>query len=354
LCRAKDAKGAQVQNFLRRRRCLRATSFFDSFEIEKQSNVLHILRMNTFQAIIPAGSRNKLKSHRLSVSLTLAAMVFTVSAQAQTALESVSVPGNGDAVTFKTGFDKGELYLLKASGAVAFGHDLLDAEYASAGAADTGTDLLADTDVGIDTGLPAPRAPKGVTPGRLKWFGGYRADHVYYVLATGTGQPLTLKLVTGGNRVGAGTISVSLFRLSPLPADFPKPFETLPVSVLEETVSTALTTSNSVIYLLQTSGAGHVGGGGLAQGDAEYMDYRADGSGAVDVGDHHIDYGLGVDEADLTKSPRKNWWGPFRQDHTYFMLFAGTGQPIRLHYYDAGYDDNSRTDRLAVKIFPVP
>jgi hypothetical protein len=284
-----------------------------------------------------------------------AALAFVASMQVQAAaLESVQVPANGDAVTFKSSFDRGELFLLKASGFIVSGPDILDAEYASDGAAATGADLLAGTDVGIDIGLKAPRAPKGVLLGRMKWFGSYRADHTYYLLATGTGQPLTLKLVTGGNHVGNGAITVSLFRLSPLPAEFLKPLETKLVSVLEETVQTTMTTSNSVVYLLQASGSGKVGGGGLGRGDAEYMDYKADGSGAEDVGDHNIDYGLGVDEAELTKSPRQNWWGPWRQDHTYFMLFTGTGQPIHFHYYDAGYGDNSPTDRLTVTIFPVP
>jgi hypothetical protein len=293
-----------------------------------------------------------LKSYFLSASLALAGMA---TAQAQlTALESVQVPGNGDAVTFKTSFDRGELFLLKASGAVVLGQENMDAEYESSGAAATGTDVLAGTDVGIDIGLKAPRAPKGVVPGRAKWFGGYRADHIYYLIVTGTGQPLTLKLVTGGNQIGTGAITVSLFRLSPAPAALPKPLETMQVSVLEETVQTTMTTSDSAVYLLQTSDSGKVGGGGIGRGDAEYMDFKADGSGAEDVGDRNIDYGLGVDEAELTKSPRHNWWGPFRQDHTYYMLFSGTGQPIHFHYYDAGYGDNSPTDRLTVNVFPVP
>jgi hypothetical protein len=288
----------------------------------------------------------------LSASLALAGVA---TAQAQlTALESVQVPGNGDAVAFKTSFDRGELFLLKASGAVVLGQETLDAEYESSGAAATGTDVVAGVDVGIDTGLKAPREPKGVLPGRAKWFGSYRADHIYYLIATGTGQPLTLKLITGDNRVGTGAITVSLFRLSPAPAALPKPLETMQVSVLEETVQTTMTTSNSAIYLLQASGSGKVGGGGLGRGDAEYMDFKADGSGAEDVGDRNIDYGLGVDEADLTKSPRQNWWGPFRLDHTYYMLFSGTGQPIHFHYYDAGYGDNSPTDRLTVNVFTVP
>jgi hypothetical protein len=36
------------------------------------------------------------------------------------------------------------------------------------------------------------------------------------------------------------------------------------------------------------------------------------------------------------------------------MLFSGTGQPIHFHYYDSVYSDNSPTDRLTVKVFPVP
>jgi hypothetical protein len=283
-----------------------------------------------------------------------AALVFVALMQVQAAaLESVQVPASGDAVTFKTSFDRGELFLLKASGSVVLGAEIYDAEYASEGGA-TGTDLLDGTDVGVDVGLKWPRQLKGVVPGRMKWFGSYRPDHTYYMLVTGNGQPLTIKLVTGGNQVGNGAITVSLFRLSSTPDDFPKPIETLPVSVLDETVQTTMTTSNSMVYLLRCSGSGKVGGGGLGQGDADYMDYKADGSGKVDVGDHNVDYGLGVDETDINKSPRQNWWGPWRQDHAYFMLFSGTGQPIHFHYYDVGYGDNSPTDRLTVNIFPVP
>jgi hypothetical protein len=289
-----------------------------------------------------------------SAGLALAGLVFTVSARAQPALESLQVPADGGAVTFTNHFDRGEVFLLKAAGAVTLGAKVLDAEYESDGASATGTDVVAGTDVGIDTGLKVPRAPKGVVPGRLKWFGGYRADHVYYVLATGTGEPLTLRLVTGGAPAGTGAITVTLFRLSPAPAALPPPLETLPVSVLAETVPSSMTAGNGVVYLLQASGTGRVGGGGLGRGDADYMDFKADGSGAEDVGDHNVDYGLGVNEADTGKSPRQNWWGPFRLDHTYYMLYAGTGGPIHFHYYDSGYGDNSPTDRLTVKVFPVP
>jgi hypothetical protein len=289
----------------------------------------------------------------LSACLALAGIVSTASTGGQTARESVPVPANGDAVTFSNRFDQGEFFLLKAAGAVVLGQDLLDAEYESAGTTATGIDVVSGTDVGIDTGLKAPRAPKGVLPGRMKWFGSYRADHTYYLLATGTGQPLTLRLVTGGNRIGTGAITVSMFRLSEAAA-LSMPLETKQVSFLEETAQTTLRTSNSAVYLLRASGEGKVGGAGVGFGDAEYMDYKADGSGNEDIGDRNIDYGLGVDEADTSKTPRQNWWGPWRQDHIYYILFAGTGQPIHFHYYDSVYSDNSPTDRLMVEVFAVP
>ena len=168
----------------------------------------------------------------LSASLALAGVA---TAQAQlTALESVQVPANGGAVTFTNSFDRGELFLLKATGAVVLGQKLLDAEYESSGASATGTDVVSGTDVGIDIGLKAPRAPKGVLPGRMKWFGSYRADHTYYLLATGTGQPLTLKLVTGGNRSEPARSPSRCSGLSPAPAELPKPLETMQVSYLKK------------------------------------------------------------------------------------------------------------------------
>jgi hypothetical protein len=290
----------------------------------------------------------------LSAGLALAGLVFTASTPAQTVLESVQVPASGDPVTFTNRFERGEMYLLKATGSVSAGSYLLDAKYEFDGRKAIGTDAVSGKDVGIDTGLPAGRAPAGAGPKPLKWFGDFRTDHTYYLLATGTGRPLTLKLITGGQRGGTGAITVSLYPLSPAPAALPDPLETLPVSVLAETELTTMTTRTGVVYLLQAAGDGHVGGGGLGRGDAEYMDYRADGSGCEDIGDNNIDYGLGVDETDTAKSPRKNWWGPFRQDHIYYQLFTGTGAPIHFYYYDSNYGDNSATDHLTVRVFPVP
>jgi hypothetical protein len=283
-----------------------------------------------------------------SAGLALAALVFTVSTPAQTVLEAVRVPASGEPVTFTNHFDRGEVFLLKAIGSVAGDSYLLDAKYEFDGRKAIGVDA------GIDTGLHAGRAPAGTAPESLKWFGDYRADHTYYLLASGTGQALTLKLNPGGHPGGTGAITVSLYQLSPAPAALPDPLETLPVSVLALTELTTLTTSPGVVYLLQAAGDGHVGGGGLGRGDAEYMDYRADGTGCEDIGDNNIDYGLGVDEADTGKSPRQNWWGPFRLDHIYYQLFTGTGAPIHFHYYDSNYGDNSPTDHLTVRVFAVP
>lgn len=268
------------------------------------------------------------------------------------AIDSVKVAANGDSVTFKTSLANGELYLLKASGAINAGANSLDAEFGGFGTGGEGTDLVGGVDVGLDIGRPAPRGAAG----RMKWFGGYRQDHVYYMLVTGEGKPLTLKLLKSGGTPATGAITVALVRLSPNPPALAKPLETLLVPVLETKTSTTMAPAKSSVYLLQCAGQGKVGGGGLGMGDAEYMDYRADGTGKEDIGDGNTDYGLGVDEADLSKTPRKNWWGLWRQDHIYYMLYTGTGNPITFMYYDVkgGYGDNSPTAKLSVSVFAAP
>lgn len=291
------------------------------------------------------------------LAAAFAAISVPAFAQARAkALESERVTGDGRAVRFQTSLDAGELYLLKAVGSVKVGEDAVDAEYGGFSAGTPGQDVVGGTDVGVDVGIPAQDVPAGVAPGRKHWFGGYRPDHTYYMIVNGAGQPLTLRLLTNGGKARGGGITVSVFRLSPAPPALPKPLESVSVHVLERTASTVLTTRPTDVYLLQASGSGRVGGGGLGQGDAEYMDYSADGTGQVDIGDLHTDYGLGVDEADQSVTPRLRKWGLWRKDHTYYMLFAGTGRPINFFYYDVkgGYGDNSPTDTLTVKVFPVP
>ncbi len=131
--------------------------------------------------------------------------------------------------------------------------------------------------------------------------------------------------------------------------------------VQKVTNMTKLVTQLGVIYLLQASGAGGVGGGGLKLGDADYMDWTADGTGKNE-GEAGIDFGVGVDEPVVPMKgatggsyvPRRNWWGPWRMDHIYYLLFVGTGKPIALAYHDTGYGDNSKTDALTVKVFATP
>lgn len=268
--------------------------------------------------------------------------VFLVptSAQAQmTALESVQVR-TGSAVRLKTPLEAGELYLLKASGTVQVGTEQVDAE--------------AVTGIGADAAVPAQNTQAQPAPKRGRWVGG--SGHTYYMIVSGAGQPPSFRLLTPRPQTGKGAITISVFRLSPAPALPAPPLATLQVPVLDRSVATSLITRLGTLYLIQASGSGRVGGGGLGQGDAEYMDYNAGGTGAVDIGDANTDYGLGVDEADQSVSPRLHKWGAWRKDHTYYLLFAGTGQPIHFFFYDVkgGYGDNSPTDTLAVKIFPVP
>jgi hypothetical protein len=248
--------------------------------------------------------------------------------------------------------DKGELYLLKASGIAGTGDLQQDAEYGQFAAG--GRDSVGGVNVGVDVGIPEGRPTKYVPAGRTKWFGGYRADHVYRMIVTGTGAPLSIKLIRPAGADGSGAIRVSLLRLSPAPT-LPAAIDSIKVPYIKQTVHSAITGEKGKVYLMQASGSGKVGGANLGLGDAEWMDWAADGAGKVDIGDGNVDYGLAVDESDPSKTPHRYWWGPWRKDHVYYLLYLGTGAPIGFTYYDVGdYGDNTRTDKMTVRVYPVP
>jgi hypothetical protein len=261
----------------------------------------------------------------------------------------------------------GQIYLLKASGAVTVGGRQQDAEWlvSDAGAAD----LAGETDVGVDVGikrvLPATgRKPAPPTNERLKWFGAYRPEHVYYLLVTGTGAPLSLRLITTGPATGA--LTVAIYRLTPAPPGIGAPLETVMVPAREKVmVHSTIKPAPNAVHLLQAVGEVQVGGPG-AMGDAEFHDYKADGRG-FNEGEAGVDFGVGVDQPEIgapgapttgSQHPQRDRkWGAFRLDHTYFMLHAGTGDAIGLNYHDSGgktgiYKDNDGF--LPVTIFPVP
>jgi hypothetical protein len=291
------------------------------------------------------------------------AMVPSPSGAPAMALETVQVAGSGDPVTLKTSLAMGELYLLKAAGVVDLGAQKVDAEFAFGGGAPA--DEAGGTDVGVDVGRkqihPAVHTtPTPDGPGRMKWYGGFREDHVYYMTITGAGAPLTLKLAKpGGN--GTGAIGVSLIALSPAPPRVGGELETVMIPVTKTVVAGTKVTEAGKLYLLQAAGAGKVGGGGTHLGDAEYMDWDVEGT-RKNEGEAGADFGIGVDEIVVGMrgttgagyQARMRWWGPWRKDHTYYMLFVGTGKVIQFLYFDSGYGDNSPTDRLTVKIFDVP
>ncbi len=277
------------------------------------------------------------------------------------AIETLRLRAGGEPVRMKTKLGLGELYLLKAAGSVEVGGRKLDAEYAFGGGAPV--DELQGVDVGVDIGVlqrhPAVHTrPTPPGPGRARWFGDFREDHVYYQTVTGTGDPLTVRLVQPAGS-GSGSIALSLIPLSPAPPKIGQPIEAVAVPITKTVVRTGLTTQPGKLYLLQASGAGAVGGGGTHEGDAEYMDWDVTGEGKNE-GEAGADFGIGVDELIVPKmsgsryQQRQRWWGPWRMDHTYYMLFLGTGRPIHFLYWDSGYGDNSTTARLAVKLFDLP
>jgi hypothetical protein len=279
-------------------------------------------------------------------------------------LETVQVPASGESVAMKTTLDTGELYLLKATGSADFGAQKVDAEFSYGSGMPL--DQMGAVDYGVDIGLlqihpKVHTTPTPPGPGRMKWLPtiGYREDHVYYVTVTGEGKPLSMKLGKPEGS-GAGAISVSLARLSPAPPpSVGKELETVGVPLTKTVVSAMTSTESGKLYLVQASGEGKVSKGGV--GDAEYMDYDPAGT-RFNEGEGGADFGVGVDEIEVGLQPRGpggykprlRWWGTWRKDHTYYLLFAGTGKPIQFLYFDSGYGDNGPMDKITVKIFPAP
>jgi hypothetical protein len=125
----------------------------------------------------------------------------------------------------------------------------------------------------------------------------------------------------------------------------------VPMSAPTPVMSKATTTKGAV-YVLQGAGTGVVGGG--KKGDAEYDDFSPTGTGALE-GEGGVDFGIGVDEPDTkAHNPRLSKWGPIRNDHIYFMLYAGTGNTLSFTYYDTNYNDNGKMDTLTATIFAAP
>jgi hypothetical protein len=282
--------------------------------------------------------------------------------------ESIALSGHASS---RTVLAAAAVYLLKAEGTVTVGGRGLDAEHALAGA--EARDVVDGVDVGVDVGmkqvLPAT-GRKAAPPSRdrLRWIGDARRDHVYYLLVTGAGAPLSLDLIPPPGAAGApvGRLTVSLYRLHPAPPALAAPVETVMVPAREKmSVRSAIKCPPGALYLLQAVGEVQVGGPG-AMGDAEFHDYHADGRG-YNEGEAGVDFGVGVDESGVgtpggpttgSQHPqRRHKWGAFRVDHTYYLLYAGTGDSIALNYHDSGgksgiYKDNEGF--LPVSIFALP
>jgi rhamnogalacturonyl hydrolase YesR len=178
------------------------------------------------------------------------------------------------------------------------------------------------------------------------------SNHDQYALVDGNGLPVTIS--TTAPFMKSRKFGYILYDLSANHSSLGKPLETFQMPVIKQLVTSTITTDIGKVYVLNCDGDGHVGGAGLGRGDADYMDYSADGHGATDIGDFNTDYGLGVDDTDPSISPRTHKWGAFRLDHNYYMIFVGTGKPINFLYYDTAYGDNSTTETLAVSIYTAP
>jgi len=265
-----------------------------------------------------------------------------------TPLETVAVPPTGDAVMSKTSLTMGNLYLLRASGAVAVGAMGEDAKFTDFGADGAGASA---TGGGVQvTGLAPPDAKFPPATGANAWFGDFRSDHVYYMIVTGNGAALSFKLAKAGT---GDPIAIALYLLTSPTSTIGAPLEAIMVPMAAPTpVMSKTMTQKGAIYVLEGAGTGVVGGG--KKGDAEYDDFSPTGTGALE-GEGGVDFGIGVDEPVLkANNPRLRKWGPIRNDHIYFMLFAGTGNTVSFTYYDSAYGDNGKTDMLTATIFAAP
>jgi hypothetical protein len=265
-----------------------------------------------------------------------------------TPLETLAAPPTGGAIMSTTSLTAGNLYLLRARGTVALGAMGEDAKFTDFAA--DGTGAIA-TGGGVQvTGFAPPDAKFPPATGENAWFGDYRADHVYYMLVIGGGAPLSFKLVKPGT---GNPIAIAIFLLTSPTSMIGNPIESVKVPmIMPIPVPSKATTEKGAVYVLKAEGTGVVGGGKL--GDAEYDDFSPTGTGALE-GEGGVDFGIGVDEPNTKANyPRLRKWGPIRNDHIYFMLFAGTGSTVSFTYYDSVYTDNGKTDALTATIFAAP
>lgn len=265
-----------------------------------------------------------------------------------TPLETLAALPSGAAIMSKTSLMAGNLYLLRARGAIAVGAMGEDAKFTDFTADGTGASA---TGGGVQvTGFAPPDAKFPPATGANAWFGDFRADHVYYMLVTGGGGPLSFKVAKPGT---GDPIAIAILLLTSPTSMIGNPIEAVMVPMAAPTpVMSKATTTKGAVYVLEGAGTGVVGGG--KKGDAEYDDFSPTGTGALE-GEGGVDFGIGVDEPNTkANDPRLRKWGPIRNDHIYFMLFAGTGSSVSFTYYDSAYGDNGKTDMLTATIFAAP
>jgi len=203
-------------------------------------------------------------------------------------------------------------------------------------------------------GAKRPLIVSGEATYALPTFVGPTGGYARYAMVIGAGEPLSVSETDESNPLTSSVVPCSVFDLSSIPPEMLKPLETDKVPVVKQVVASGIVPQLSSLYIINCAGDALTGGAGLGRGDAEYMDYKADGEGATDIGDGNTDYGVGVDETDLTKSPHNYKWGSFRTDHNYFLIYIGTGSPVSFLFFDSNYGDNSPTDTLTVKIYQAP
>jgi len=101
----------------------------------------------------------------------------------------------------------------------------------------------------------------------------------------------------------------------------------------------------NTMYRLRATGECTVNQGNGSRADAEYFGYNV---GQTYDTYNGVDSGIAVDDTTpgSTKNPR---WGTFSAQHSYEVMWPGTGAAIQARYHDSAYNNNSGSLTLQIQ-----
>lgn len=113
--------------------------------------------------------------------------------------------------------------------------------------------------------------------------------------------------------------------------------DTLTVSCLGMSVNSTFVLQTGVMYKLLASGECTTNTQNNSHGDAEYFGYNIGTTYDTYAG---VDSGIAVNDPTpgMAKEPR---WGSFSAQHTYEVMWPGTGATIAVKFHSSDYSNNA-------------